>query len=123
RVDDTCCLRGYQGLMVDDRQEGRLYQLRFDQGTPDAKERLIRERDRPLDHRVHLSAEMKSREILPEALARSMEDRQGAQIGQRVGVEPQTDEVLDRLFQTGKEQVSAVGREAADEQLESRGVV
>ena len=116
---DPSRLGGDHRLEVDLVQQQGLEQLRLDQRRGHADERLVREPDRPLRHRVDVAAEAESLEVAQELVVEA-ERSQVLDLGRpeaHLGDHPQ------RRAEPAGDQPVAMGRQPADEELEDGTVV
>ena len=86
-----------EGLKMHDVEKPALHQLRFEQRRLDAQQRFVREKRGSLRHCVQTAREAQAAEMVEEALR---EAAKTVQVSQRLGVEMQTLEIIDSLFQS-----------------------
>jgi hypothetical protein len=108
-----------RSLEVDLVQQQRLDQLRLDAARGDAQQRLARERDRALGHRVDAAGEAEAGEVVKERVRKP----EAAQVRKLVGSETHLLDERQRGSDARDEQPVAVRRQIAREQLEHRRLV
>ena len=112
-------LGGHHGLEVDLVEQEALHQLRLMDGCNDFDDGLLREHHRALRRRVHVAAEAERGQVIDE-LAREL--RQRGDILQRFRGERHRLQVVQGVVQPGRDQVVALPREPAREQVEDGGL-
>ena len=114
-VDDPAGLGGDQRLEVDLVQEQRLGELARQEVALDAQDRLAGVHDRALRDRRQVAGERDRRQPREQ---RRRADPRALEVRQRLVAEPQLGEHLDRALEAGGDQVAAIGRQLAGEELE-----
>src|SRR5439155_25600443 len=123
RARDPARLGRDERLLVDDREEIRLDELRFERRPRDSQDRLVGEETRPLRQRPDASREAELAEPLDEPGRGSLEDALAPEpVDLRAG-EAEPFQVVERELEAARQVEAAVRLEAAREELERRLVV
>ena len=118
-LDDAGGLGRDQRLVIHDREKGRFDELRLDQGCLDPHDRFVWEDDRPFRHRVNFAREFEMTHVIEKGVG---EFRVVVmQLGDVFVGEGQPVDVVDHLFETGRDGVAAVERIAPDERVKHGG--
>ena len=114
RADDTVRLGGDEALMVEEHQHGRLDELRLDDRTADVDDRLVREDRCAFRNGPDVAGELKGPEIVEEVVRKAA----GLEVVEVLLGKVQAVQVVHHLLEAGRDDVAAVVRHMAVEQVE-----
>src|SRR5207302_11002528 len=111
--------RGYHSLETDRCEQRGFHDLRFGDRRRDTQKRLARKTNRPFRQRPNIAGEPKCRQRIEKIRTNSGEGGMPAKVSNVLGAEADSFQKVQSLLQTGCNEEVSLGREVADEKLES----